>query len=119
MPTNIAPKTRQRARRLRREMTPVEGILWSRIKTLRRSHGLHFRRQAPVGPFVVDFACLSRRLVVEVDGASHDGEVAAARDGERDAFLRGEGFTVLRISSADVVRDAEILIDTIIREAQR
>jgi len=118
MPTSIAPKTRQRTRRLRHEMTPVEGILWSKIKTLRQSHGLHFRRQAPIGPLVVDFACLSRRLVVEVDGASHDGDTAVACDAERDAFLRGQ-FKVLRVSNTDVMNDSESVIDTIIRWAQR
>jgi len=119
MPTSIASKTRQRARRLRHEMTPVEGILWSKIKTLWRSHGLHFRRQAPVGPLVVDFACLSHRLVVEIDGPSHDREASAARDVERDTYLRGQGFRVLRVSNADVMHDSESVIDTIIREAQR
>ena len=119
MPTSITPTMRSRARRLRREMTPVEGNLWSKLKTLHRSHGLHFRRQAPIGPYIADFACLSRRLIVEIDGQSHDGEAAAAHDVRRDGFLGDQGFGVLRFSNADVMRDPGSVIDTIIEEAKR
>jgi very-short-patch-repair endonuclease len=119
MPTNITPTMRSRARRLRREATPIEGNLWSRLKTLRRSHGLHFRRQAPIGPYVADFACLSPRLVVEIDGQSHDRDGAARHDERRDAFLRSEGFRILRVSYADVMRDADSVIETIIEETRR
>ena len=119
MPTSITPTMRSRARRLRRETTPIEGILWSRLRTLRRSHGLHFRRQVPIGPYIADFACLSRRLVVEIDGQSHDGEAAAAHDARRDAFLGDQGFRVLRFSNADGMRDAGGVIDTIIEEVKR
>jgi very-short-patch-repair endonuclease len=118
MPTNISPTTRNIARRLRRAMTPVEGNLWSKLKTLRHSHGLHFRRQVPIGRFIVDFACLRRRLVIEVDGSSHDGAAAAVRDAEREALLCAQGFRVVRVSNADVMSDGLSVIDTIIREAE-
>ena len=118
MPTSIAPQVRQRARRLRREMSPVEGNLWSRLKTLRRSHGLHFRRQVPIWPFTADFACLKRRLVIEVDGSSHDGAAAAVRDAGRDSFLREQGFRMLRVSNVDVMSNSLSVIETIIRETE-
>lgn len=119
MPTSITATMRSRARRLRHEATPVEGVLWSKLKTLRHSHWLHFRRQAPIGPYIADFACLSHRLVVEIDGVSHDGEAAAAHDARRDAFLGDHGFRVLRLSNTDAMRDPESVTDTIIEEAKR
>ncbi len=119
MPTNISSRTREFARKLRREATPVEGNLWAMLKTLRHSHGLHFRRQVPIGPFIADFACLKQRLVIEVDGASHDGAAAVAHDAGREKFLRGEGFKVLRVSNADVMRDAQSLMDAILYEVKQ
>ena len=66
------------ARRLRRELTPPEARLWLRLKG--RQDGLHFRKQHPVGPFIVDFYCASARLVVEVEGLVHDLSDVAERD---------------------------------------
>ena len=119
MPIRITPQTREFARQLRREATPVEGNLWALLKTLRHSHGLHFRRQVPIGPFIADFACLKCRLVIEADGSSHDGAAAEAHDAGRDGFLRGEGFRVLRVSNADVMRNADKVIDTVLREVKQ
>ncbi len=90
------------ARRLRREMSYPEVLLWQRMRG--RALGHKFRKQHPIGQYVVDFCCLSARLVVEVDGASHDGD-RAAYDEARDSFIRENGFRVLRVTAVDVARD--------------
>lgn len=84
-----------RARDLRNAMTEPEVILWSRLKTL-RSQGFHIRRQVPLRGYYLDFACLARRLVIEVDGGHHSEAAQAAHDAVRDDVLRREGFHVLR-----------------------
>jgi very-short-patch-repair endonuclease len=79
-------------------MTPQERLVWKGLRDLNRAFGAHFRRQAPIGPFIADFADYARRLVVEIDGGQHGGEADAARDG----FLVAEGFRVLRFWNSDV-----------------
>ncbi len=101
--TRIAPETRTFARTLRREMTPAECRLWGQLRELNRMLGTHFRRQAPVGPYIADFADLGRRLVIEVDGAGHGGE----RDAVRDAWFSAQGFAVLRFWNPDVGENLE------------
>lgn len=96
--TGIHPVTRQRARKLRAEMTPQERRLWTKLREVNRMLGTHFRRQAPVGPFVADFAEFGRRLVIEADGGGHGGP----KDRVRDAWFEMQGFTVLRFWNADV-----------------
>ena len=89
------------ARRLRRDMTVDERKLWSELRDLRRQ-GFHFRRQAPFDRYILDFVCFSARLVIEVDGIQHTLPDARLRDAERDAFLRHEGFEVLRFTNGEV-----------------
>ena len=101
--TGIHPITRQRARKLRAEMTPQERRVWVRLRELNRMLGLHFRRQAPIGPFIADFADLGRRLVIEVDGGGHGGE----RDVARDEWLSAQGFQVLRFWSPQISGNIE------------
>ncbi len=96
------------ARELRSNATLPERVLWKLLRD-RRRHGLKFRRQQPVGPFVADFYCASARLVVEIDGMGHD----ARADAGRDEWMRSEGIEVLRIpakSALDVPeRVAELI----------
>ncbi|MGE4247483.1 MAG: endonuclease domain-containing protein, partial [Parvibaculaceae bacterium] len=94
---------------------PPERRLWTALRLLKAS-GFHFRRQAPIGPYVVDFVCLSARLVVESDGLSHATAEAAAHDGRRDAFLRREGFRLLRVSHGEVLANPEGVVETVLRE---
>lgn len=96
--TKIATHTRTRARELRAAMTPQERRLWAELRDLNHRIATNFRRQAPVGPFIADFADLGRRLVIEVDGGGHGG----ARDRARDDWFRAQGFTILRVWNADV-----------------
>ena len=100
--TAIRPWLRGRARELRRVPTEAEGRLWRVLRRVNRQGQAHFRRQAPIGAFIVDFADLGRRLAIEIDGRRHGGEAGAARDrhpgaaGGRRASPppRGEGMGV-------------------------
>ena len=94
---------RNRARELRRDMTPAERRLWV-ILQRRQIEGFRFRRQCPVGPYIADFACLEARLLIEVDGGQHMDE---AGDVRRDTFLRREGFRVLRFWNNEVMTNLE------------
>ncbi len=108
--TGIHPITRQRARKLRAEMTPQERKVWAQLRQLNRMLGLHFRRQAPIGPFIADFADLGRRLVIEIDGGGHGGE----RDARRDEWLSAEGFAVLRFWNAEVDGNIEGVMQVVL-----
>ena len=101
------------ARKLRREATPQERRLWARLKLL-REQGLHFRRQVPIENYVVDFACLRARLVVEIDGGQHNFDYAAARDRRRDARLEQLGYRTVRFWNNEVSEDIDAVVDTII-----
>ena len=96
--------TTTRARALRRAAPSTEQFLWKRLRD-RRLERLKFRRQVPVGPYVLDFVCLRYRLVIEADGPFHDAE----RDAVRDAWLASQGFRVLRFSNHDI-RDRDWLV---------
>lgn len=99
----ISPLTRGRARRLRRDPTDAERRLWPILQGLNRP-GFHWRRQTPVGPYIADFACLAAKLIVEVDGGQH---AENARDEARDDWMRGQGFTVIRLWNVDVLGNPE------------
>ncbi|MGB8601533.1 MAG: DUF559 domain-containing protein [Rhizomicrobium sp.] len=101
---NAEQRSTVQAKVLRRNMTHAEALLWSR---LRRTPGLHIRRQHPIGPFIVDFACFAARLVIEVDGSVHESVAVCARDTARDDFLIAHGWHVLRLSNRDVFSDVE------------
>jgi very-short-patch-repair endonuclease len=94
----------EHARRLRREQTPAEKVLWEALRG-RRLCGLKFRRQHPIGHFVVDFYCPALGLVVEVDGGVHDGLLEHGCDQERQEWLEALGLTVMRVANDSVFRD--------------
>jgi very-short-patch-repair endonuclease len=98
--------TLKRAKRLRREMTLPEVVLWQELR--RRQLAKHFRRQHPAGPYVLDFYCSSAKLAVEVDGAAHDFVAQALHDERRDAWLGEQGIRVLRFAAAEVLDDRSI-----------
>jgi len=96
-------------------MTEPEVILWSRLKLLRRE-GLHVRRQAPFRGYILDFVCLERRVVIEVDGGVHGTDEQEVRDQVRDTVLKREGFTVLRFWNSAVRQNLDGVMATV-REA--
>ncbi|ARJ64865.1 hypothetical protein WV31_03815 [Magnetospirillum sp. ME-1] len=91
-----------RARWLRANQTDAERALWRRLREL-KAEGFHFRRQAPIGSFIADFACHSARLVIEVDGGQHAEGVQADYDERRTAWLEVQGYRVLRVWNSDVL----------------
>jgi very-short-patch-repair endonuclease len=94
---------RERARQLRRDLTIPERLLWGLLRD-RRLAGVKFRRQHPIGPYVVDFYCVSRGLVVELDGQSHAD--AGREDQIRQNYLESVvGLRVFRVAHDNVVRD--------------
>lgn len=94
------------ARSLRQNQTPAERRFWALLEPW-RSSGWHFRRQAPMGPFVVDFVCKRSKLIFEIDGDSHYGADGVARDARRSGFLAGLGYRVVRFSNDDVMGNAD------------
>ena len=107
----MASSTR-RSRALRNAMTPAERKLWS-ILQMRHIAGLKFRRQEPIGPYIVDFVCYAARLIVEVDGGQH-AELTANHDQRRDAWLASQGFRVLRFWNVEVLESLEGVHDRIV-----
>jgi very-short-patch-repair endonuclease len=107
------PRTLERARKLRREMTEPEKRLWMRLRD-RRLQGLKFNKQAPVGPFIVDFLCKDQALVVEVDGGTHSTEEELARDARRERFLTAQGLRVLRVTNEDVLKRMDDTLETVL-----
>ena len=99
------------ARRLRRSMTPQEVKVWNWIRDRLHPLGWKFRRQVPIGPYVVDFACLRPRLAIEIDGDSHGTDEGRRRDAVRDAWLRERGFEVLRIVNSEIGDGPERFLD--------
>jgi very-short-patch-repair endonuclease len=104
------------ARRLRRNLSPPEARLWNRLRARRPGTPI-FRRQHPIGRYVLDFYCSEARLAVEIDGLRHDLGDRPQRDANRDAWLKGRGLTVMRISASEVMRDADDAADAIVRMA--
>lgn len=104
---------RERARKLRQTLTSQEVKLWSKLKFLNRG-GYHFRRQAPVDGYVLDFAEFSHRLIIEVDGSQHGFDIGQRQDAIRDAHFRGAGFRILRFWNRDVYTNMDGVIDTIV-----
>ncbi len=95
--------TFKRARALRQRMTLPEVLLWQALRG-GRAAGLRFRRQHPIGPYILDFFCPSARLAVEVDGAAHDFARQARYDERRNAWLAARNIRVLRVTAAKILK---------------
>ena len=106
-----------RARGLRRDSTRAEAVLWEQLRS-RRLDAMKFVRQQPVGPFIADFMCRERRLVIEVDGATHGSDAEIAYDRRRTEFLQEHGYRVLRLSNDEVINGMDEVL-TVIIEALR
>lgn len=103
---------RAAARKLRANTTPHERILWRALKEL-PVEGTHFRRQAPIGPYIVNFFCPAKRLIVELDGGHHNEDATAQRDHERQAWLEQEGYRVIRFWNSDVANELGAVMEKI------
>ncbi|HEV2652295.1 MAG TPA: DUF559 domain-containing protein [Rhizomicrobium sp.] len=106
------------ARALRSNLTIAELVVWANLREFRR-RGLHFRRQVPIGRYVVDFACHSAKLIVELDGEQHGTIEARKYDEARTRFLNGEGYRVIRFANWEVMTDRERVLEAIWHHASK
>ncbi|WP_184871191.1 endonuclease domain-containing protein [Mesorhizobium sangaii] len=107
---------RNNARKMRKAMTDAELKLCNEIRA-HRLMGLAFRRQMPIAGYIVDFACSSKKLIVELDGSQHAQAEASASDAMRTAKLEALGWTMLRFWNDDVIRDIDNVCQHIVIEA--
>lgn len=103
-------KTLKRARALRKNMTKAEVLLWQQLRRWQVG-GFKFRRQMPVGPYVADFACSDRKLIVEVDGATHAEDDEITYDARRTAYIEAQGWTVYRVWNNEVYENMSGVIE--------
>jgi very-short-patch-repair endonuclease len=109
---SASANARQLARRERQSGNLPEVLIWRELR--KRPGGYKFRRQHPLSEIVLDFACLERRLAIEIDGEAHNRGDRPARDGRRDAYLATRGFAVLRLPARYVLENLEGAIATIV-----
>ena len=103
---------RATAKRLRTSTTPHERALWRALKEL-PTERTHFRRQAPIGPYVVDFFCPAAHLIIELDGGHHNEDEIARRDSERQLWLEKEGYRVVRFWNSEITGDLNAVLERI------
>lgn len=99
----------QHVRQLRQRMTDAEQLLWQHLRN-RRLAGHKFRRQHPIGPYIVEFVHLQARLIIEADGGQH---LASQRDPQRDAWLQAQGYRVLRFWNHDILQQPDTVLAAI------
>ncbi|TCR61869.1 endonuclease domain-containing protein [Bosea sp. BK604] len=104
-----SPEALAFARDQRRQPTRAEAAFWQAVRG-RRFNGLKFKRQMAIGPFIADFCCFEHRIIVELDGEPHLTQEAKARDAQRDAFLRREGYRVLRFANDRVLGNLDFVL---------
>jgi very-short-patch-repair endonuclease len=102
----------ERARNLRKRMSDGERKLWQALRA-RQMDGLRFRRQHPLGVYIIDFVCPEKRLIVEVDGGHHTAEAQMAHDQRRDRWLAAERYRVMRVPNIEVFSNIAGVLDTI------
>jgi very-short-patch-repair endonuclease len=110
----VSDKAFSRARSLRSNMTDAELRLWQRLRA-HRLEGLSFRRQVPIGSYIVDFVCVAERLIIEVDGGQH----SSSRDDARDAWLSSQNFRILRFWNNDVLSNLEGVLERILEAVRQ
>lgn len=107
----VSYEMHERAKKLRREITPEEKILWKQLRT-NKLNGLHFRRQQIIHGYFADFFCHQHELIVEVDGGIH--EFQQEYDSEREAYLMALGFRIVRFSNEEVNKDLRSVLQKIV-----
>lgn len=111
----VGGMTKDFARHLRRNMTDTERFVWERIRS-RQLAGFRFRRQAPIGPYIVDFVCFEAKLIIELDGGQHATNAEA--DAVRSRWLEGEGFRVLRFWNNEAILSWDGASEVVVRHLQ-
>lgn len=102
------------ARYLRNNMTKQERILWNYLRK-RSTHDYRFRRQFPIGKYIVDFICREKRLIIEIDGSQHNENQNIIKDKERTEFFEAEGYKVIRFWNNDIDNNIEGVYEEIVR----
>ena len=102
-----------RSRDLRKNLTPHEGKLWRLLRD-RRLDRFKFRRQHVIGPYITDFCCPEKKVVIELDGGQHADEGQEDVDGKRDKYLQGRGYRVLRVWNNEIDGNLEGVLDQIL-----
>ena len=100
------------AKDLRKRSTDVERLVWSHLRA-RQCQGFKFRRQHPIGPYIVDFVCLEKRVVIELDGGHHALPAEALKDRQRDAWLEKEGYAVLHFWDNEVLMNINGVLEVV------
>ena len=100
-----------RARKLRREMSLPEVVLWNAVR--RKQLGFSVRKQHPIGPYIADFYCAAERLAIEIDGEDHNRGSRPTKDDKRDIYMQDKGYSVMRIAASDVLNDLEQVLVSI------
>ncbi len=106
------PEDYQRAKELRKLAPITEQKLWNALRLASKDSFIRFRRQHPISPYIADFVCLSARLIIEVDGFSHETQIEY--DSKREAFLKKQGFKIIRFSNQQVLENTTAVAETII-----
>ncbi len=113
-PKRSLPIIKARAKELRRPMTPHEQILWKRLRN-RQLNGMKFRRQHPIGRFILDFYCHEHQLAIELDGDSHADVGQQQYDGSRTGWLNDQGIRVIRFTNREVEHNLEGVLEEVLR----
>ena len=111
----IHPKIRKRAKELRQPLTPAENRLWNSLRN-RQLGGYKFRRQHPIGYYIIDFYCDETRLLIEIDGDTHGQQIEY--DQERTAWLESQGYHLIRFTNQQVLTELPQVLEAIIQAYQ-
>jgi very-short-patch-repair endonuclease len=114
----MAQKLTHLAKHLRKKSTDVERLLWSCLRT-GRFEGLKFRRQHPIGQYIVDFVCLEIKLIIELDGGQHSLPDNIMKDRQRDIWLEKEGYTVVRFWDNEVLMNTSGVLEVLKKKVDR
>jgi very-short-patch-repair endonuclease len=112
---NVPPGQRRHARELRKKSTDAERLMWGELRD-KKLNGFSFKRQVPIGPYIADFACHAKKLVVEIDGGQHFSDEAEREDAVRTAAIEARGFQVIRFGNAEVMGNREGVLQSIATE---
>ena len=113
-----AKRKLNQARELRKNSTPAETRLWAQLRN-RQLEGFKFLRQVTIGPYIVDFLCREKQLIVELDGWTHSTSEELERDTQRTVFLNGEGYRVIRFNNSESLEGMDQLLVLILEELSK
>ncbi|MEW6109825.1 MAG: endonuclease domain-containing protein [Nitrospirota bacterium] len=108
----IADRLSNLAKNLRRQSTDTEQALWKYLRA-KRMDGLKFKRQQPIGDYIVDFVCFERKIIIELDGGQHSQPEHMKRDKERNRWLESQGYEILRFWDNEVLKNTRGVLEVI------